>query len=808
MLNQADKQAIVNGTCIDLGLLFSLKSSIKNASVRQVMSRPASHETHGRLNMWARRFLTETLHLGPQAVEALMSAFIAEKMQDLGLGVHLFFNSQIFLIFVALIVWTVPYMLSGILKFQKLETDTGIGNAASFFEKLATQDFAKCGSFDSAEIVAGFHFTQTYAQQYMVACLVLWVVLLLVSLGFYFQQRQYMIHYDKTTLTAEDYTLRLNNVPPTMTSEKELKHVLEHKLNMHGCIHGVSIAYDIRAVPGGDERVQDMIENLVEYDDVMNGWCPEALARDRAELEEAVAKDGADMEKWLKSGTLRCGGNAFVVFKKQIYLQKVLDTRCGIAWTEGEDYRKDPNHDEEVDLVIKVRATEVEPTGLRWYEFVIDKPRMTRNLLLWMPLRMITVIGIYAAVSQWFHRTMIQPYQDAYIRTEGDTAIALIGQLVTIINVAIQTIVMMDVEKAGFTRTATVDKVTFIWNTVLIQLTMVYTIWQEAYREGVAWVLQPPEGDLIITWFRSTLVEQSIGTNLVTVMKSEIQMMYVLGEVSNVLIPVLANWVVLRMVFSWRIGPDWFRNGLRSGLPRSENVNKVTAREAEKAQILVPLMLAMEYTYMIIFPAMAFVMFYVVTDHASTIFRWLLVFAVVFHIWQRYFMLWGYGKATYDSNLSFVAFIHAWGLVLSMLPAASIWWSWRIKWISNDIALLLLLTVYLLTFLIYECGVSGIDGFLLYTNLEEAGMDDFQEAWGTKTDPGYEAVMDYCGYTWWNVNPIYVLKNRYCRKLPGHQCHTEVRCWPTHHDFEGYFELGKEFRHISKSQWMKEQGLA
>merc|ERR1719375_715834 len=128
----------------------------------------------------------------------------------------------------------------------------------------------------------------------------------------------------------------------------------------------------------------------------------------------------------------------------------------------------------------------------------------------------------------------------------------------------------------------------------------------------------------------------------------------------------------------------------------------------------------MEYTYMIVFPALAFTHFFIVSDNPSAIFRWLLVFAVVFHIWQRYIMVWGYSKTMYDSNYSFVAFMRVWGLVLSLLPLACVWWAWRLQYMRGVMAVVVGQLVFVLSLLIYEGGLS------LVVNIKSSEeLDDF-----------------------------------------------------------------------------------
>jgi len=368
---------------------------------------------------------------------------------------------------------------------------------------------------------------------------------------------------------------------------------------------------------------------------------------------------------------------------------------------------------------------------------------------------------------------------------------------------------MVDVAGAKIRRLAKVDQITFGWNTLLQVVTLGYFILLEAYREGVEWVLSPEATNSTVKSLESTSVELNMGRNLVSLMISEIIYMYTLGEVFNVVLPLVVYKPILRTVFYWRLGTDSFRRFLQGLLPKSHDLKVLTAREAEEAQALVPLMLWMEYTYLVVFPAMAFMTFLLASDSASEVFKWLLIFALVFYAWQRYVMLWGYGKTTYDSAQSFIAFTRVWGLVLAMLPTASVWWAWRLGLIPNHLVALMMVLVFSLVTTIYAIGLLTIEWFL-----QPATQAGVSAATRNRADnaalvppvkpPSYEKVMDQRGYTWWNVNPVYVLKARYCPNIPEHEVHDEVKCWPSKHTRCGFFQLGKEFRHVPRARWVWE----
>lgn len=57
----------------------------------------------------------------------------------------------------------------------------------------------------------------------------------------------------------------------------------------------------------------------------------------------------------------------------------------------------------------------------------------------------------------------------------------------------------------------------------------------------------------------------------------------------------------------------------------------------------------LRYTYCILFPAIALTAFYFI-DFSLKIWTALLSFSVLFFLWQRYVMLWLYGKSQFDSD--------------------------------------------------------------------------------------------------------------------------------------------------------------
>lgn len=162
-------------------------------------------------------------------------------------------------------------------------------------------------------------------------------------------------------------------------------------------------------------------------------------------------------------------------------------------------------------------------------------------------------------------------------------------------------------------------------------------------------------------------------------------------------------------------------------------------------------------------------------------------------------MTWLYAKTAYDDDKTYQNFIHIWGFVLSMLPPAYFWWAWRLGELHNlSIVILLGVLTYGLTFLIYHLGILQIDRWSANVFSETIDDDD-----GDIEKDFYNAIIRPYQRSIWSMNPVYVLKQRYCPDLSGHEIHKDVQCWPERMKFQGFVEIGKSFRHFSRSSFLQ-----
>eukprot|EP00435_Cladocopium_sp_Y103_P059516 s1118_g21.t1 len=758
-----------NEKAISQGFMTSLQASIKFESLRRAGGR------------------------GERGVRRLVKATMDNEHEDLGIGLQLFYNTQLFLIVFSLLGLATAYLFLRVLSpgpsLTQLVKETVLCPTSA--EELRQIE---------ATIVQREHDRAKMGQFMGVA---FWFASVVLSLGFHYYQKNFQKQYDSSHQTADDYTLMLEGVPPECTSERRLHRFIEKELNMEGRIYGVCIMYDLMHLSHeNQEKLEEMLEHIIELDDLKNGWVKSDFSMTLKALEEDVEKDKEEFKEILK--TMKCCGRAYIVFHTQVSMVRVLRERRGLrkqilfpqyASVDGEEGG-------EIDMAALGNRGD-QPDGIRYEKAEMTEAERRKTYLI-LPARQFVYILIYIVVAQLFYMFMQKPWDNCALEASaGAAGVQLAAKGVLLVNFAIQTAVAFDVEGSCFLRIAKVDQMTFIFNTLLMAITLGYAVVQECNKNGLRSVFLPPEEELSPEWWQwrrglvhSAAAEVNSYEALVSVFTEQTIMLYVLGEVGNVIGPVAFFWFALRAVFISNIGgsaQSRVQKFLRMMLPKTRNHLVLTAREAEKAQMLVPLLLWMEYTYCIIFPGIALTAFYFI-DFSLKIWTALLSFSVLFFLWQRYVMLWLYGKSQFDSEETYFAFIIIWGVVLSKTAASFALWAYRLQEITEwPFALLIFVLIFLLTFFLYLSGILYIEWLF---GKEGKNVDDMDNgAPGHAGDPGYDSIIETTGISWWNVNPIYVLKQRLCPNEPGFEVHdARVMCWPAWSD-QGFFEKGKEFRH-------------
>jgi len=362
-------------------------------------------------------------------------------------------------------------------------------------------------------------------------------------------------------------------------------------------------------------------------------------------------------------------------------------------------------------------------------------------------------------------------------------SIQIAGNVVAGFNAVIQAFVMQAAGSIGYTRISSIDRVIFRLNTVVVAAQTLAQLFFFGWRGKPRHLLTEVDNG-------SLSMEMGFAENMQMMMVPNMFFVqYLMNEVFNALLPSLIFYVLLRAVYTLDKAPLWLRQMVVQAFPANpRSTERVTGREAEVILRLPPMFLSLEYSYLIIYPAVAFIMLFLVTDKTDSMALWLVVFTVFFYLYQRFLGLWLYRLTTHDSPNCYKSAISAWGLVLSLMPAASVWWMWRVDVIPGFLGLIITPSVYGISALIYQVGLDKIEDALNHFGFNEDEEDD--------RDPGCDRMMQKKGYSWWSCNPIYVLKQRYCPDLPGFEVQRNADdLWPRHAERKGFFEPGTVFRH-------------
>jgi len=708
--------------------------------------------------------IKRAIHIARQSNSALSLFALCrqdKRVGELGPGFVLFHHTQIFLIMVSFIAFAAALWAK---KYSEIEAIyTWIGN----------EHYSKCDENITHHMD---EIRDNYASVMSWTCLILWIVLILASWVFsWWCVQKVQKYFDKIQLTNVDYTLHITGLPECVTSERFLKDELTKKFNVE--IVGVSIGYRI---PTRDQKnkIQEMISRIVMDGDIQNGhyYLPET---DQETLTENLQKDEKCLKEMLEKD-LRGSGEAWVTCSKTQDLQLVAQTRCGFD-LNLKDFLKD--NGAEVPKIVSISASIHEPQGINFFNLGTPSRIIVYNVAC-LTMQAIIMFLVFCLCSYWFYDVLLKRYIDADSNPdEDDWALQIVGGLIGICNAVIQIVVQGNAEEVGFSSIDALDTTIFVFNVTVVALNTFTQVFFFAWRGEFARNIKDSS-------MHSLRLEIETMRNVnAMLVPNQFFVQYVLNELLCTIPVALVSAICMWLFYVWEI-----KFGVRkliASLGISLDSDMLNAREAEVAICFPPFMLSLEYTFLIVFPMIAFVALFFVTDRADWIFFGLFVFAVFFYLYQQFINVHFVQKTMHDSAMCFRACMVCWGLVLNMPAAAFVWWRWRAGSLPDVVGLPCAFCFYAVGFLLYMVVLDKLNVFGHGLSIESH----------TEGDKKFiDHMNDSMPYTWWNTNPIYVLKCHHCPNHPGHECIQDelvgVKCiWPEHFTVPGFVEPGKAFRH-------------
>lgn len=225
---------------------------------------------------------------------------------------------------------------------------------------------------------------------------------------------------------------------------------------------------------------------------------------------------------------------------------------------------------------------------------------------------------------------------------------------------------------------------------------------------------------------------------------------FIIGNIVGYIVPFIQNGLLMRIVYSCRCAPYWLNKILTLIIPYQPEPGRLTARKAEFIFQPSGLGLAWDYTSLIITPSICFMMFFLFTETKQLQMLFLIMVGWVsfMYLYHRFVHL-RFQKKDIHANaaLDDVA-RYVWGLPIAVVAGAMACCNARLgnatHWgiLGNS----------LLALVVYWGGLIAVGPLTDINTIEE--------------DQSYNAAQQGLLYSWFNCNPVHVLKSRYGDFLP------------------------------------------
>jgi len=374
-----------------------------------------------------------------------------------GVGLPMFFNTQLFLIVASAMMFVgARWVEEQVPIIEHFRCTAGDGKSCE-------------GCEDSFDVIKG------YARAMSFMCFWLWVSLFLVSWAFCFYNMHRASQWDDQTLSSEDYTLKVKGLPKKLTSEKNATKLIQENLGVSAKkqLYGLSLLYNINHfdcklqdpkertklaehLSEIDENIprscQEMIDHLVEKDDKDNKWADERLCRKDldaiCQIDQRIIKYAMEQEDPWILGT----GQAFMVFKTQEMVHMVNRTYKGFMLSKNHPLWSSDELSSALRAfqLVEVHPTNLEPTTVIWNSCRWPSSKYRRNLVRAFVSLLVGFI-IFNAASYYVWAVFIRPYTQAgEVADQNDLSITLIGVFLALLNVIVNIWVFLESEGAGF----------------------------------------------------------------------------------------------------------------------------------------------------------------------------------------------------------------------------------------------------------------------------------------------------------------------------------------------------------------------
>lgn len=615
-----------------------------------------------------------------------------------GAGLCLFYNSLVFLLAVSVLVAAVVTIIWWMTALPKL----GSGG------KCTLDDEAK---FDNA-VQDLAHFQEVSAVCYGF----LWVVLFAASLGWARLQHLAFRKLDADTSLMSDFAFRVSGLPHD-ASEAEIA-TFFGRLAPSGIV-GVSIAYDYRE---HKDLIARLLDNHVQTAE-QHTVALKHLPGPQESPEESKATSDHRLAHAVLS-RLNGSGTAFVVCKSELQRQMLYD-----RFADGNPMFRGKNQ-------VALHLVHEEPTCFFWENFAYGRQQhlfrgSLQLVVLSLEMLALGLIVYWPAAYYILYRLM------ATRDDSTDPVVAILGYGIAIMNCIMYMLVDISSRRVGFYYKVDVDKCNLVGCSIIVGVQTFF--------------------NLAVAYFAVRSVDVSMSPSLFSsqgkdefLVRQSSAHVFIAAKLWNLLVPgvlVLPDLVgrLLKYVLSATAMYDYWvyipyiKRDLRTD-------QTVTPYEAEYQLLPAPMQTEFDYSNSICITSTVFLMFFFHSEYAHPTCWILVLWVLVSYVSLKYCHLRFNRVVEYTSHQLDDCFTYLWGIPLSIVAAASAYWTanfYHLPWWWTLVAFSASLLAYLIFVHLVFKSVSPSDNH---------GKGNYAEA------------RKHLRYDYFNTNPVKVLRSHFLQE--------------------------------------------
>lgn len=645
-----------------------------------------------------------------------------------------------------------------------------------------------------------------FAHETYVALCMLYSFMLVSAWFFAWTQRLFILWFDQNHSTTQDFVLKLEGLPRSAVNEKAVVEMLQDASKeasgfSEEDVVGISIAYAL-----GD--LYDVVTPL--FNEVLMRSEQELLNINGGRTEEEDDMHNESSEKFTNEvlPKLRCSGTAFLTFSTKLVCDRVRNERRGI-WLRREvqldiSELKDSlvmaaaghwhvlakrvhateiqegcqaiaDHDDrdelpagtricdehgeirakldaqyvaaadgkevvtvEVEQLVTIDSIVYEAPAAQWWNFGMSTPAekemgVARSIF----LTLCTFALIYAIWYYPWATYIIGPYAD-HTGGPGFWTCQFGGWVFGIAGNITGSVMWISMWNIGYDNQMDLDLGVFTFAIATSILQNILSLYISLRHEFPADVTQLDlEAE---TAMSQAFVQMLIPGWLFTPV--------IMGQVMGTFIPFAINFLLMRIIFVWQPFPGWVNAILTSFVPGNPSVAeplRISNRAAEIALEPQGLCLPWDYPGLIVVTSQCIVALFFLSPSMWDIFPYLLGYTVFIYLWHRIICLKFKRKQMHSSVATHRSFVRWWAVPLSLVGTAAAFCQYRVKEIPFFIVP-------------FTFGSSAAMYLLGLRVIGEANAVEVADV----LDATYDRVEQKLLYSFFNTNPINVLKAHYC----------------------------------------------